>query len=101
VTRTAAEARGWIEQAAAARPSAFLRSKVLDTDGIAVTSILAGESERAAAATREAISLSHQVRSPRAAARLLATITMGSRAFPGEAPWDDLGEQARVLLPAR
>jgi hypothetical protein len=100
-TRVAAEARIWIEQAAAARPGAFLRSKVLDTDGVAITSILAGEPDRAAAAAGEAIALSRQMHTPRAAGRLAATIAMGSRAFPGDAPWDDLGEQARSLLPAR
>jgi hypothetical protein len=99
--RIAPEARRWIEQAAAARPGAFLRSKVLDTDGIAITSILAREPDRAAAAADEAIALGRQVQSPRAVNRLLATITMGSRAFPGDAPWGDLGERARGLLSAR
>ena len=94
VTRIATEARAWIEQAATARKNTFLRSKVLDTDGIAVTSILAREPERAAAAAGEAISLSRQVHSPRTAARLQATITMGSRVFSRDAPWDDLREQA-------
>jgi hypothetical protein len=97
VTRIATEARAWIEQAATSRPGAFLRSKVLDTDGIAVTSILAREPDRAAAAAGEAITLSRQVNSPRAAGRLLATIAMGRRAFPSNALWDHLGEQARSL----
>jgi transcriptional regulator with XRE-family HTH domain len=101
VARIATEARAWIEQAATARPSTFLRSKVLDTDGIAITSILARDPERAAAAAGEAISLSRQVHSPRTAARLQATITMGSRVFSRDAPWDDLGEQVRALTPAR
>ena len=69
--------------------------------GIAVTSILAREPDRAAAAAGEAITLSRQVNSPRAAGRVLATITMGSRAFPRDASWEDLGGQARSLSSAR
>jgi hypothetical protein len=95
--RIAAEARGWIEKAANERSAAFLRSKILDTDGIAVTSLLAGEPDRAAVATADALALTSHLRSPRTIRRVTDTIAMGARAFPRAAPWDDLADRVQEL----
>ena len=98
--RIAPEARGWIEQAADSRPAAFLRSKILDTEGIAVTSLLAGEPDRAAAATADALALTSRLHSPRTAVRVRATIEMGARDYPHAAPWDDLAGRVQALTAA-
>jgi hypothetical protein len=95
--RTAAEARTWIQRAAGIRPSGFLRSKILDTDGIAMTSLLAGEPDRAAAATADALTLTRQLHSPRTIRRVRATIELGASTYPDAAAWDDLAGQARAL----
>jgi hypothetical protein len=97
----AAEAQSWIEQAVSARSSAFLRSKVLDMDGLAVICVLLGEPGRAADLATSAIGLSQQVSSPRASRRLMRTVQLGREAFPGAAPWADLGEQVRALPAGR
>ncbi|HEX5401867.1 MAG TPA: hypothetical protein VFX16_06155 [Pseudonocardiaceae bacterium] len=96
-TRIATEARSWTEKAARGRSAAFLRSKILDTDGVAVTSLLAGEPDRAAVATADALTLTSRLRSPRTIRRVTDTIAMGARAFPHAAPWDDLADQAQAL----
>ena len=95
--RIATEARGWIEKAANQRSTAFLRSKILDTDGIAVTSLLAGEPDRAAVATADALALTSGLRSPRTIRRVKKTIAMGARAFPRAAPWNDLADRVHAL----
>jgi hypothetical protein len=99
--RIAAEARNWTERAANGRPATFLRSKILDTDGIAITSLLAGEPERAAAATADALALTGRLHSPRTARRVRATIEMGARYYPHAAPWEDLAGRARALAAAQ
>jgi hypothetical protein len=95
--RTAAEARTWIQRAVDVRSAGFLRSKILDTDGIAMTSLLAGEPDRAAAATADALALTSKLHSPRTIRRVRATIELGARLYPGAAPWPDLVGQARAL----
>jgi hypothetical protein len=95
--RIAAEARDWTEKAANERSTAFLRSKILDTDGVAVTSLLAGEPDRAAVATADALALTGRLRSPRTIRRVTDTIAMGARTFPRAASWDDLADRVQAL----
>jgi hypothetical protein len=81
--RHAGEARPWIERAAGQRTGGFLRSKVLDLDGLAVTAMLLGEPDEAAALITSAISLAGDVTSARVISRLERTVALGGQLYPG------------------
>ena len=53
----AADARPWIEQAIEQRPRQFLRSRVMDMDGLAVVNVLLGEPEAAGKAATASLAM--------------------------------------------
>jgi hypothetical protein len=87
----------WIESAVRQRPRAYLRSKVLDVDGLAVTTLLIGEPEPAAEHARSAISLARDMTSSRVTSRLKRTALLAEQRFPGARGVAGLGEQIRGL----
>jgi hypothetical protein len=87
----AAAAMPWIESAVRQRPRAYLRSKVLDVDGLAVTSLLIGEPEAAAEHARSAISLARDMTSSRVTSRLKRR----AAPRPSPAPDGSLGWRCR------
>jgi hypothetical protein len=95
--RHATRARPWIERAIAHRPVAYTRSKVMDTDGLAVTAVLLGEHGEAITALSAAVAMAQTVASARVADRLARTLTLARRRFPASANVEELGEQIQVL----
>ena len=93
----AAGAGPWIERAVSQRPRAYLRSKILDLDGLAVTTLLLGEPEGAADLAMSAISLAREVASSRVTSRLRRTVLLAEQRFPGAHGVAELGEQVRAL----
>jgi transcriptional regulator with XRE-family HTH domain len=93
----AADAMPWIERAVRQRPRAYLRSKVLDVDGLAVTSLLLGEPEAAAEHAISAISLARDMTSSRVTSKLRRTVRLAEQRFPNARGVAGLGEQIRGL----
>jgi transcriptional regulator with XRE-family HTH domain len=79
----AAVARPWIELAISQRPTGYLRSKVLDMDGLAVVWLLLGEAEEATTMIISALSLADGVASSRVTARFQRTVLLAEQRFPG------------------
>ena len=93
----AVSAEPWIERAVSQRPRAYLRSKILDLDGLAVTTLLLGEPETAADLALSAISLAQEVTSSRVVSRLRRTVLIAEERFPGARGIAELSEQVRAL----
>jgi hypothetical protein len=81
----ATKARPFIAQAAEGRSKEYLRSQVLDLDGLAVVNFLAGEPGEAVRAAHRALDLSAPVSSARTQRNLQRTIRLG-RARYGDLP---------------
>jgi hypothetical protein len=96
VRRHAGDARQWIERAVSQRPPVFLRSKVLDMDGLAVTALLLGEPEAAADLVISAASLARDVTSARVTSRLRRTVVLARQRFPDAPGVADLGEHVEA-----
>jgi hypothetical protein len=60
-TRFVSGLSGWIERAIEQRPRQFLRSRVMDMDGLAVVNVLLGEPEAAGKATTAALAMAGTV----------------------------------------
>jgi hypothetical protein len=95
----AAEAMPWIEQAIERRPRQFLRSRVMDMDGLAVVNVLLGEPEAAGKAAAAALSMAGTVTSARVMTRLHRTNQLAQERFPGESAIVGLAERAPALTP--
>jgi hypothetical protein len=95
--RHATHARPWIEQAIARRPVAYTRSKVMDTDGLAVTALLLGEHDEAITALQTAAVMAQGVASARVAVRLARTLALAQRRFPASADVSELAGQIGAL----
>lgn len=93
----AAEARPWIEQAIEHRPRHFLRSRVMDMDGLAVVNVLLGEPEAAAKAAATAMTMAGTVTSARVITRMHRTAQLAQARFPGVPAIARLAEQATAL----
>ena len=79
----AADARQWIDQAIQQRPRNFLRSRVMDIDGLAVVNLLLGEPEAAGQAAATAMTMATAVTSARVMSRLATDGLAGSSTVPG------------------
>jgi hypothetical protein len=93
----AAVARPWIERAITGRPDGYLRSKVMDTDGLAVTMVLLGEHDEAVSRIAAALPAARGVASSRLADRLARTVGLARQRFPGSPEVAGLGEQVMAL----
>jgi hypothetical protein len=94
----AVEARPYITQAAEGRSKDYLRSQVLDLDGLAVVSFLAGEPDMAVATLNRALDVAAPVSSARAERNLRRTVRLGRSSY-GELPdVRELSERARATL---
>lgn len=78
----AASAEPWTARAARDRRREYLRSKILDTDGLAVTRLLLGEPEAAAELAISALSIAREVTSARVTSRLGRTARLAAERFP-------------------
>lgn len=92
--RHAADALPWVQRAASQRPSGFLRSKVLDLDGLAVIELLLHEPAEAAKRLMSAVSMADGIASERVSSRLRRTVALGNQLFPGSRA---LGEAANEV----
>lgn len=79
----AAAAEPWITQAVDGRPRAYLRSKILDQQGLAVTKLLLGQPDAAAELAVSATDLSREVISARVASGHQRMLELAERLFPG------------------
>lgn len=95
--RYAADARQWIEQAIQQRPRHFLRSRVMDIDGLAVVNLLLGEPEAAGQAAAAAMTMATTVTSARVMSRLRKTAWLAQERFPDASAVTELREQAAAL----
>jgi hypothetical protein len=95
--RYAAEARQWIEQAIRQRPRTFLRSRVMDIDGLAVVNLLLGEPEAAGQAAATAMTMATAITSARVMSRLRLTAWLAQERFPGTSAVTGMREQIAAL----
>ena len=93
----AADARQWIEQAIRQRPRHFLRSRVMDMDGLAVVNVLLGEPEAAGQAAATAMTMATAVTSARVMSRLQRTASLAQARFPGASDITGLRDQVAAL----
>jgi hypothetical protein len=96
--RHAADARPWIEQAIEQRPRQFLRSRVMDMDGLAVVNVLLGEPEAAGKAATASLTMAGTVASSRVNDRLRRTAQLAQAAFPHTSAITELSERAPALI---
>jgi hypothetical protein len=97
--RHAGQARPWIERAAGQRTGGFLRSKVLDLGGLAVTALLLGEPDEAVALIMSALSLAGDVASARVTSRLERTVALGGQLYPGSRVIAGAGREVSARMP--
>jgi hypothetical protein len=95
--RHAADARQWIEQAIQQRPRNFLRSRVMDMDGLAVVNVLLGEPEAAGQAAATAMTMAVAVTLARVMSRLRRTAWLAQARFPDASDISGLREQVAAL----
>ena len=93
----AADARHWIEQAIQQRPRNFLRSRVMDMDGLAVVNVLLGEPEAAGQAAATAMTMATAVTSARVMSRLRRTAWLAQARFPDASDIGGLRDQVAAL----
>jgi hypothetical protein len=95
--RYAADSRQWIDQAIQQRPRNFLRSRVMDMDGLAVVNVLLGEPEAAGQAAATAMTMATAVTSARVMNRLRRTAWLAQERFPSASAVTGLREQVTAL----
>ena len=93
----AADARPLIEQAIQQRPRQFLRSRVMDMDGLAVVNVLLGEAEAASKAAGAALSMAGAVTSTRVISRLQRTTQLAQERFPRVPAIAELADRTPTL----